>query len=830
MSDRERAEFEEARGELALGLGAPSEALRHLEIALDMHGDSYGEEHESTAAVWHLIGEAHRIAGNRPAATDAYGQALQLRKELLGIEHAEYARTLNALGVLAADFADWPGADQFFAGAAGIFGRTLGESHPETIMIRANRALANWGAEHSGPAGNRYAKAVDRLAESYGASHPTVTYALRNLALIEFELGQPDRAAKRLDQVLDAQTGALGPQHPGIAATRLARGRMFETRGDLAGAGTEFGEAVSILEQAYGDEHPLVARARISLSRNAARRGVADLAWSEASEASRVLALHVQRSFGALPERQRSLLALDVRGIVGALLSAPEADARLVYQSLIPHRDAVLRSAVGNRAAARSGNPELREALQQLPILRASYVAAVLGTAPGLAERARRLSGEIEGLEAIVALSGGADASRDAGEILQTACARLPADAALIEFVVYDRSGGSADGSTSLTYAALVVEGGGCAVHKVDLGPAEAIDRAAETFSMRMREQRLDAPAERAALGQSILAPLTKVLHGKSRWIVIPDGSLWGIPIGALPDPEQTDRFLLERVTVGYLTSIFELTGSAEPVAAATLDDALLVGAPDFGPMARDGGPTVLTADGPCRLTPFSPLPATERELADLGELLDQATVVEGKNATKQRLIDALAGRPSVVHLATHAYFAGGGGCEGEKLESGWQNADGPINPNPLLLSGIAFAGANAPTQIGAGSGHDGGILTAYEAAGLDLSQTRLVVLSACDTGTGLQRRGQEIMGLRWGFRAAGAQALVTSLWRSNDVSTRKLMLSFYRALADNPSTQDLFRGAAALRAAQLERVRADRRLNTERPILWANFVFSGVF
>ena len=138
------------------------------------------------------------------------------------------------------------------------------------------------------------------------------------------------------------------------------------------------------------------------------------------------------------------------------------------------------------------------------------------------------------------------------------------------------------------------------------------------------------------------------------------------------------------------------------------------------------------------------------------------------------------------------------------------------------------FAGANGAGRIGSGAAS--GILTAYEVAGLDLRQARLVVLSACDTGAGSRERGQEVQGLRWGFRAAGAQALVTSLWRSNDVATRKLMADFYRALGAGGVPSDGFRGAEALRRAQLERVGDEQRLKLRKPLVWANFVFSGVF
>src|SRR5262249_21715000 len=158
------------------------------------------------------------------------------------------------------------------------------------------------------------------------------------------------------------------------------------------------------------------------------------------------------------------------------------------------------------------------------------------------------------------------------------------------------------------------------------------------------------------------------------------------------------------------------------------------------------------------------------REVDDIRPLVGKASLLVGAGASREALAAALGSDPWLVHLATHAYFAGQGGC-GEPARTGEDlgPADAPIAPNPLLLRGMAMAGANA----GDGSGAGGGILTSYEVASLDLRSAGLVVLSACDTGAGLRRRGQELQGLRWGFRAAGARALVTSLWLSNDVATR---------------------------------------------------------
>jgi CHAT domain-containing protein len=398
-------------------------------------------------------------------------------------------------------------------------------------------------------------------------------------------------------------------------------------------------------------------------------------------------------------------------------------------------------------------------------------------------------------------------------------------DAALVAFAAYDQTPRGDAAATRPLLAAFVVRGD-CAVARVDLPETERAEAAAESFAQAMRAERMDDASARAALAESLLVPLRRALAGAQRWLVIPDGALWGVPFGALPDPEAPDRYLLERVTVGYLTSIFELA-EAEPRRGVRVADArsLLLGAPEFG---SDAGPTVLTESGPCALPPFAAIPATRREVEDIEALVGEPTLLVGGEARKDRLAAALGLEPWLVHLATHAYFAGQGGCDRRAPAQGaWREADAPIAPNPLLLSGIAMAGANAGERIAADP--RGGILTAYELASLDLRAAGLVVLSACDGGTGLRQRGQEVQGLRWGFRAAGARALVTSLWRSNDVATRELMRAFYAALGSETAPSDPFRGAEALRRAQLAQVEAERRFGLRRPLVWANFVFSGV-
>ena len=165
------------------------------------------------------------------------------------------------------------------------------------------------------------------------------------------------------------------------------------------------------------------------------------------------------------------------------------------------------------------------------------------------------------------------------------------------------------------------------------------------------------------------------------------------------------------------------------------------------------------------------------------------------------------------VHLATHGFFANekfrslfGHDMRNEQLFSGDQDLvtaglSGVTVRNPLLLSGLVFAGANLPPetdQLGILTGQDG-ILTAEEVVNLDLRKTELVVLSACETGLGKVAGGEGVMGLQRAFGLAGARACVASLWKVDDNATQTLMVIFYRNLFEKKMSK-----VEALREAQL--------------------------
>jgi CHAT domain-containing protein len=220
----------------------------------------------------------------------------------------------------------------------------------------------------------------------------------------------------------------------------------------------------------------------------------------------------------------------------------------------------------------------------------------------------------------------------------------------------------------------------------------------------------------------------------------------------------------------------------------------------------------------------FQPLPATEDEALAIKAVLPKASVLQREDATEAALKRARG--PRILHIATHGFFfnnqepstADRRGFSSEKplrIPDLTPNRWAASIKNPLLRSGLALAGANHGK-----SGDDDGILTALEAASLDLSGTKLVVLSAGDSGVGEVRNGEGVQGLRRALVLAGSESQVMSLWPVSDEATKDLMIPYYKALQQGEGRGE------GLRQVQLGmlRGREDRR----HPFYWAAFIQSG--
>lgn len=217
-------------------------------------------------------------------------------------------------------------------------------------------------------------------------------------------------------------------------------------------------------------------------------------------------------------------------------------------------------------------------------------------------------------------------------------------------------------------------------------------------------------------------------------------------------------------------------------------------------------------------------LKGTDKEVADIEILLNangfSTTIKTGGMATEESF--KMMGRdqlsPFVIHIATHGYF-----YPDPKISAAKKNSDDSENlafkssDHPLIRSGLLLAGANHAWSAGQqqGSDKEDGVLTAYEISEMNLSNTELVVLSACETGLGDILGNEGVYGLQRALKIAGAKNLMISLWKVPDAETAKLMTSFYTYWL-----QDKLSIRKALMTAQ-----KDFRNRGLDPYFWAGFI-----
>ena len=197
-------------------------------------------------------------------------------------------------------------------------------------------------------------------------------------------------------------------------------------------------------------------------------------------------------------------------------------------------------------------------------------------------------------------------------------------------------------------------------------------------------------------------------------------------------------------------------------------------------------------------------------------------SIYENNHGTETSLKEYSQKHMSILHLATHGFYITKKEMDNYKnldfLSLDDANSD-EIEDKELVRSGLLFAGANHTLERDSviPEGYDDGILTALEVASLDLIGLDLVVLSACQTGQGdLGEDG--VLGLQRGFKKAGANSILMSLWKVEDEATQILMTQFYKNLVSGQSKRQ------SLRSAQ-KYLREYNRGQFDKPEYWAAFI-----
>ncbi len=782
-----------------------------------------GKDHTDVAASLYSLAWLYEDKGDYAAAEPLFVRALAVWEKAHGADHPRVALGLTSLAMLYKIKGDYAAAEPLYVRALAIRGRSVGEGHPEFAKSLNNLATLYKAKGDHAAAEPLLLRARTIMEKAVGKDHPDVAKSLNNLATLYQDKGDYAAAEPLLVRALEIREKAFGKDHPDVAHSLDNLAMLYQYKADYVAAEPLLRRALAIRERALGKDHPEVAQVLNDLALVDEAKGDLASALDHLGRAAEIREKHLGIVLATGSEAQKraamSLLAEETDLIISLhAQDAPSQPAalRLALTTILRRKGRVIDETAAQLAALRqSGTPETADLVSRLAWARSALGKLVLdgvGTQdPGdYRQRLDAARAQVDDIERRLGrINPGFAAARQPVTIEQVQRA-IPDDVSLVELVAYRsyRAGRPTPARWGERRYVAYVLGGGTVPRSVDLGPAAALDGKVAACRLAFSDPRRDVRDASRALYDSVLAPIL-ALTGNARILLIaPDGELNLVPLSAAIDPDG--RLVIETRALHYLTSGRDLLRNPARPAGS---EPVIIADPAF-----DSGTSVSATNGRRSVDfasiHFAGLPGTRREAETLRRIIGHAEMLLGGQATEQA-IRAVHG-PRILHLATHGFFLDDGRNSAADTRA-FVLQRGP-RPNgkedPLLRAGLAFSGANRLA-----SGADDGILTAEEAKGLDLDGTRLVVLSACDTGVGAVASGDGVYGLRRALVLAGAETLLMSLWKVDDARTAELMAEYYRRLIAGAGR------AEALRETQL-RMRADRA--TAHPYYWASFVVLG--
>ena len=833
------AELHSRLANLLLERGNPTAARPHAEKALAIYKDSRGEEHSAVASSLRLLGEVLAAEGDYPMARRCLERSLALCRKLHEPDGFQSLVVLSKLGDLLGKQggnAEALRASEellvLLRAAPGTLQRALSDREVAVLLTRLGDTRLKRGDRNG--ARTHYREAVKRMRRAYGPAHPETAFVLLKLAEAEV----PAAVVRCAQQALAIYEKAYGEFHPDVALTLGFLARASQDGGDYETARRFLERSVRIYRKVHGNHHERTGTYLWGLGRAELGQGRLAEARAHLEEAFRIKLAWNRKLLGAMSEAEAlNLVRTEYYGL-GTLLSVlrllpgtkPEEAYALVWQN----RAQATRVLAGRRSRV-VADPRMRDMRERLGRKRAELAQLNRAAVPDGAEvahlkRIARITREKEDLERELAERLSPATSAEIGfDALARRLAPRTAVVDLVQYVFHEPPpGGRGPFRPTLQYAAFVLrrtEGTpGYRVSWVHLGPLGPIWQAMtdwrEVLLHRRRSSGGEAPER--ILRRLIWDKIETHLAGCTAVLLIPDSVGGRVPWAALPG-RRPGSYLLEDyllATAPYGQQLGELL-AARPAAG---DRVLVVGGVDydaaapprpFGPARPRRGPAWDVSRRPS----WGFLKGALKEAQDITGLWPRPAnllFLRGEAANRAAVLRELP-RARYVHLATHGFFAD------EKFRSAlaFSPADEKAGPapglwtptsradvafrNPLVLSGIVLAGANAPRRAAADIDRtaDDGIVTAEEVAELDLRDTELVVLSACETGLGGAAGGEGVLGLQRAFGMAGARTTVASLWKVDDDATQRLMTLFYQNL-----WQKKLGKAEALRQAQLALLR----------------------
>lgn len=769
----------------ALGKFSESEASYKKSISIYQYLKK--TNHPDYASPVNNLGELYRTMGRMQEAVNAFEEVLEVRRKMGGTEHPNYANALNNLALVEYAMGNLADAEEHFLAAKEIYRKVVGEKH--RFYANSLNSLASIYKEQGDfkKAETTYLECIKIYKENYGETNDTYGTYLGQLGLIYHKMKRYDESIEVTKKALDIIRNKLGENHYNCIEAEYNLAEICRDAGKYKEAETYYLKAI----QGYMF---LIEKYFPSLSEKGKTEFYYTIYYSFETYNSFVIQLMDQ-----FPKDDHQALIEQM------------FNNQLIYKSLLLKETgkAKIKVAAGN-------NTELKKEYEQLTKMRENIVqqyrlseediAEMKIDLPALEKEANDLEQKINTASSLTVSKG--DSEKKSWKDIQKALNPGEYAIEMVRTQFYK----SQNWTDSVYYSAIIIDKT-CSTPKIVL-----IKNGGELENNSIKKYRtlIKSKTEDELSYNSFWKPLKSAIGNTDKIYLSPDGVYQQVNLYTLKNPE-TKKYLIEETSISMLTNTNYLL---EKHIASNLNKAEIFSYPDYDFIAST---TDIKSSEPLSRYGFAhlpELPGTKIEADAITKILETKNWKVNEHLQAEASEDAIKKivNPKVLHIATHGFFLQDVG-ENESNVIGIQARI--AKENPLLRSGLMLAGAaSIARDTILDNTKEDGILTAYEAANLDLAQTDLVVLSACETGLGEVHNGQGVYGLQRAFLVAGAKAVIMSLWVVDDYATQELMSNFYSEWLKDPGSENKQK---AFRIAQLK-----LKEKYPEPYFWGAFVMVG--
>ncbi|MCX8020131.1 MAG: CHAT domain-containing protein [Chitinophagaceae bacterium] len=806
------------------------EAEKLFQQSLQILEKSSGRQHPAVANVLNNLGGLYENLADFTKAEQYYREAVSISKKTVGNEHPDYARALNNLALFYKNTGSYEKAEKRLKECLQIEKKVFGERHPQYAITLNNLAGLYETAGNFAAAEKIYLRALDIYVLNKVTHHPDYASLLNNLAGLYETVMKFSKAESLYREALEIRKKIFGEYHTDYAGTLNDLGYLMVQQRKYPLADSFYRASLAIKEKILGQRHPSYLNTLFNLGifcfHNGKQREGEKMLMAAASALADFQITHQ----AAMSEKETIAWIEKMNFRNEMLLSLP------LYNTL---SDSVLQFICNQQLLFKSFTlSELRNALSQFQNSPDSSVRRRFQHWIQLKNKLLKLYSENDTGEAIANTEAEIEAAeKELNEMgleslkaqaryqltLEDIGSRLDPDEAAVEFVRFQLF--HKNWKDSILYAAFIILPDRKTPVYVPLFEEKQLRKILDSAGRKPihRAQRLyanytvkESSAEHPGiqLYRLMWEPLEKYLSGIRKISYSPAGGLYAVAFHALPT--HSNRLLMEKYKLKQYVSCREIyfrnknaeTGLPRSIVlfgnpAFDSDSAEMINRAKQNSLQQNISNSALALQNVMkqfrgqRGARWAPLPGTAKETEMIKWLFQDKKIPARtfllKNASEENFKLLSGNSPEILHVATHGFFLP------PPKKQKWQAAKGTENvfqrmENPLLRSGLALAGCQ---RIWSGKppveGAEDGILTAYEISQLNLRNTELAVLSACETGLGDIRGGEGVFGLQRAFKQAGVKKMLLSLWEVPDKETAELMNRFYSYRLNGKSDDEAF-------------------------------------